>query len=43
MTIKAIIPIINNGAVSPIALVIAKIVPVKIPGNEIGKVCCKAT
>ena len=40
-TINATIPIINNGAVSPIALAIPIIVPVKIPGIARGSVKLK--
>ena len=41
--IKAIIPIIINGAVSPRALATANIVPVNIPGKASGNVWCNAT
>jgi len=37
LIIKATIPTISNGAVSPRALAIANIVPVKIPGSAKGK------
>ena len=39
-TIKATMPIISKGAVSPSALAIPIIAPVNMPGNERGKTWC---